>query len=78
MLLLGFFLSLISCSLFLADAGNRKLVETVPAAFSVFVLVLYGLAFFNHMWLADFFWSYRFRSRFGCGKTRNGMQSGGH
>lgn len=38
----------------LAEKQGKKLVETIPAAFSVFVLLLYILAFFNRMWLVDF------------------------
>lgn len=38
----------------LAEKQRKKLVETVPVAFSIFILLLYVLAFFNRMWLVDF------------------------
>lgn len=54
MLLVVYILFLLLSAFILANRQGKKLVETIPVIFSLFVLLLYILAFFNRMWLIDY------------------------
>lgn len=54
MLLTVHFLFILLSAFILADRQEKKMVETIPVVFSVLILALYVLAFFNRMWLIDY------------------------